>query len=59
MGGAPLGNNHSAISGCDAGEAGEWRDRVYDAALEARGRSAENVTPPVGLSRPLKIGRRK
>ena len=32
-----------AGNGCDAGEAGEWRDRAYDAALEARGRAPENV----------------
>ena len=32
-----------AGNGCDAGLTGEWRDKAYDAALEARGRSAENV----------------
>jgi hypothetical protein len=30
-------------NGCDAGFTGEWRDKAYAAALEARGRSAENV----------------
>jgi hypothetical protein len=32
-----------AGNGCDAGFTGEWRDKAYDAALEARGRSAEYV----------------
>ena len=32
-----------AGNGCDAGRQGEWRDRVYDAALEVRLRSAAHV----------------
>ena len=32
-----------AGNGCDAGRTGEWRDKAYAAALEARKRSAENV----------------
>jgi hypothetical protein len=32
-----------AGNGCDAGSSGEWRDKAYAAALEARGRSAENM----------------
>jgi hypothetical protein len=30
-------------NGCDAGRAGEWYDKAYAAALEARNRSAKNV----------------